>query len=262
MWIYYLICDSTGMIRAQGSRIVWDFYITVLFYIVQFGVFHLIDYYKKLKAQQLLAAQLSQLSLQSELSALKAQLNPHFLYNVFNTINAAIPNSAKNARDMVNKLSDLFRYQLKASREEFVPLKDELEFVEKYLDLEKERFGDRLCYQINAHEELWTVPVPPMLIQPIIENSIKHGISPLIEGGKIVLNIHKVEDSLKIAISDTGVGAQNQQKSDLLTHGVGLSNTDERLRKMYGRGIELTNNTPKGLTVKFALPMDVEIAPL
>lgn len=258
IWLFYLICDQIGMRRAQSSRIVWDFYITVLFYIVQFGVFHLIDYFKKLKEQQLLAAQLSQLNLQSELSALKAQLNPHFLYNVFNTINAAIPTSAKNARDMVNKLSDLFRYQLKASREEFVSLKEELEFVEKYLDLEKERFGDRLLFEINVSQEILNIEIPPMLIQPIIENSVKHGISPLIEGGKISLDIRKKENFLKFVISDTGVGIDKQRKVDLLKLGIGLSNTEERLEKMYGKGMELTDNNPKGLIVKFNIPINNE----
>lgn len=262
IWTYYMICDTIGMIRAQGSRIIWDFYITFLFYIVQFGVFHLIFYYKKLKEQQLLATQLSKLNLQSELAALKAQLNPHFLYNIFNTINAAIPTSAKNARDMVNKLSDLFRYQLKASREEYVALKEELEFVEKYLDLEKERFGNRLFFEIEVKEEDLDIKIPPMLIQPIIENSVKHGISPLIEGGKISLYIRKIKNTLQIVVSDTGAGIENQQKSDLLKRGVGLSNTDERLQKMYGNRIELTDNTPKGLTVKFTLPINKEIDPL
>lgn len=258
IWIYYMISDAIDMRRAQGSLIVWDFYITVLFYIVQFGMFHLSDYYKKLKEQQLMAAQLSKLNLQSELSALKAQLNPHFLYNVFNTINAAIPTSAKNARDMVNKLSDLFRYQLKASREEFVFLKEELDFVEKYLDLEKERFGDRLLFEIDVQPEILNMKIPPMLIQPIIENSIKHGISPLIEGGKIYLKIWKGKNALHIEIGDTGVGIEHQPKSELLKQGIGLSNTDERLQKMYGNGIELSENMPKGLIVKFALPINKE----
>ncbi|MFK7810104.1 MAG: sensor histidine kinase [Saprospiraceae bacterium] len=258
MWVYYMLSDSIGMIRAQGSQIVWDFYITVLFYIVQFGVFHLIDYYKKLKQQQLLAMQLSQLNLQSELSALKAQLNPHFLYNVFNTINAAIPVSAKNARDMVNKLSDLFRYQLKASREELVMVIEELEFVKKYLDLERERFGDRLLFEIDVDEEILNVKIPPMLLQPIVENSVKHGISPLIEGGKISLDIRNMGSSLQIVISDTGAGIDNQRKSDLLKRGIGLSNTEERLEKMYGKGMELTDNTPKGLIVKFEVPINNE----
>ncbi|OJJ13900.1 hypothetical protein BKI52_45310 [marine bacterium AO1-C] len=260
VWIYYLICDRYGIRRLQGSRIVWDYYITVLFYIVQFGNFHLYEYYKKLQQQQLIAAQLGKLNLQSELSALKAQLNPHFLYNVFNTINAAIPKTAKHARDMVNKLSDLFRYQLKASREELVSVQEELTFVKQYLDLEKERFGSRLSFEMNVDEVLWEEKIPPILIQPIVENAVKHGISPLIEGGKICLHISKSsQNTLKVAISDTGNGIDHQGKSELLKRGIGLSNTDERLQKMYGKGLVLEDNSPQGLIVKFIIPLENEM---
>ncbi|HAS43123.1 MAG TPA: sensor histidine kinase [Microscillaceae bacterium] len=260
VWVYYLICDRYGIHRLQGSRIVWDYYITVLFYIVQFGNFHLYEYYKKLQQQQLIAAQLGQLNLQSELSALKAQLNPHFLYNVFNTINAAIPKTAKHARDMVNKLSDLFRYQLKASREELVSVKEELTFVQQYLELEKERFGARLSFEMQVDDTLLKEKIPPILIQPIVENSVKHGISPLIEGGTICLQICKTpQNTLNITISDTGTGVDRQQKSDLLKRGIGLSNTDERLQKMYGIGLALKDNTPQGLIVNFTIPLENEI---
>ena len=257
VWTYYLICDRYGIHRLQGSRVVWDYYITVLFYIVQFGNFHLYEYYKKLQQQQLIAAQLGRLTLQSELSALKAQLNPHFLYNVFNTINAAIPKTAKHARDMVHKLSDLFRYQLKASREELVTVKEELTFVKQYLDLEKERFGSRLSFEMKLEEALLEEKIPPLLIQPIVENAVKHGISPLIEGGKICLDIHKTSSTdLNIVISDTGNGIDHQGKSELLKRGIGLSNTDERLQKMYGKGLDLEDNHPQGLVVKFTIPLE------
>ncbi|MEO0340561.1 MAG: histidine kinase, partial [Bacteroidota bacterium] len=257
IWVfsYHQICDYLGIYRLKGSRIVWDYYLTALFYIIQFGIMHLYVYYKELQAQQLIAAQLGKLSLQSELSALKAQLNPHFLYNVFNTINAAIPKSAKPARDMVNELSDLFRYQLKASREERVTVGEELEFVRKYLDLEKERFGERLEYQLNVEEEVLKESIPPLIFQPIVENAIKHGISPLIEGGEIVLSILKEGDCLTVRIRDNGRGIGDQNKDHLLEQGVGLSNTEERLKKMYGNGLELLDNQPRGLMVKFSLPL-------
>ena len=212
LYSYYWLCDLYDIYRLRGSRIVWDVYLTALFYIIQFGNLHLYEYYKKLQQQQLLAVQLGKLNLQSELSALKAQLNPHFLYNVFNTINAAIPKTAKPARDMVNKLSDLFRYQLKASRAEFVTLKEELDFIEKYLDLEKERFGERLAFKIDAPTLILEEKVPPMLFQPIIENAIKHGISPQITGGEVDIRIRKVGDQLQVAISDTGVGINDKDK--------------------------------------------------
>lgn len=245
--------------RVQGTRVVWDYYITVLFYIVQFGNFHLYEYYKKLQQQQLIAAQLGQLTLQSELAALKAQLNPHFLYNVFNTINAAIPKTAKHARDMVNKLSDLFRYQLKASRAELVSLQEELTFVKQYLDLEKERFGTRLAFEMHVEDALLDKKIPPVLIQPIVENAVKHGISPLIEGGTIRLHISKpTPNTLSVVISDTGTGIHQQPKSELLKRGIGLSNTNERLQKMYDQGLNLEDNHPQGLVVRFTVPLKTE----
>lgn len=256
--IYYAICDRLGIFRLSDSRVIWDFYLTILFYCIQFGIFHLYAYSKKLQAQELLSAQLSKLNAQSELSTLKAQLNPHFLYNVFNTINAAIPTTAKNARNMVNELSDLFRYQLKASREELVPLKEEIEFVRKYLDLEKERFGERLQYEITVDSETEEELIPPIIIQPLVENAIKHGISPLIKGGIIRISVARQNEVLQFSVYDTGKGVKGQHKAQLLTKGVGLSNTNERLLKMYGEVLELWENKEGGLCVGFSIPLTKE----
>src|SRR5690606_10526197 len=99
--------------------------------------------------------------LKSELSAIKAQLNPHFLYNIFNTISASVPSENEKTRHMIAELSDLFRYQLKASQTELVPLKDELDFVKKYLDLEKERFEERLEIEISVDDSILNDMVPP-----------------------------------------------------------------------------------------------------
>ena len=254
--IYYPICDYFGLFRLLGQRVVWDVYLTILFYAIQFGIFHVYSYSKELKEQELLSAELKRLNAESELSALKAQLNPHFLYNVFNTINSAIPTTAKNARNMVNELSDLFRYQLKASREKRIPLEEELEFVRKYLDLEKERFGKRLTYEITADRESRELLIPPIIIQPIVENSVKHGISPQIEGGQITINVNHRNDVLEISICDTGKGIEGEAKDKLLSKGVGLANTNERLLKMYRKGIQLTENRPKGLCVRFTIPLN------
>src|SRR5690554_5682972 len=107
---------------------------------------------------------------------------------------------------MIAELSDLFRYQLKAAQTELVHLKDELDFVKKYLDLEKERFQERLEIEIDVENSILNELVPPMLLQPLVENSVKHGLSPLIDGGKISISIHKKNNKLKFEISDTGVG--------------------------------------------------------
>ena len=254
--VYYAICDRLGFFRLSGSSVVWDYYLAVLFYCILFGAFHLYAYSNQLKAQELLSAELSKLNAESELSALKAQLNPHFLYNVFNTINAAIPTTAKNARNMVTELSDLFRYQLKASRNNLIPLQEELEFVRKYLELEKERFAERLQYTITMDSGIEESLIPPIIIQPLVENAIKHGISPLIEGGHIKISVKLQVNSLHCSVCDTGKGTNGRVKEELLAKGVGLSNTNERLLKMYGEGLELKENKLGGLCVYFSIPSD------
>ena len=178
-------------------------------------------------------------------------MNPHFLYNVFNTINASVPSKQEKTRQLIATLADLFRYQLKASKKELVPLSDEIEFVNKYLELEKARFEERLEIAINVPEELNQEMVPPMLLQPLVENSVKHGISNSVEGGTISVTIFKDEDKLKFEIADTGKGVKD--KKSLFGKGIGLSNTQLRLQKMYQSQLELLDNEPHGLKIRFSL---------
>ena len=152
---------------------------------------------------------------------------------------------------MIAQLSDLFRYQLQASQSELVPLREELEFVEKYLDLEKARFNERLQIDINVPDELLDERVPPMLLQPLVENSVKHGLASLIDGGSIYISIKKSEGKLKFEISDTGIGIKD--KSAVFKKGMGLTNTRLRLQKMYDSQLELMDNEPRGLKIRFSL---------
>ncbi|MEL6536903.1 MAG: histidine kinase [Bacteroidota bacterium] len=252
--VYYVLCEYLGLFYLKGSDRVWDFYLAALFYLIQFVGFHMYEYFVRHRKQALLTAQLKQLATQSELSALKAQLNPHFLYNVFNTINAAIPSKAERSRNMVAKLSDLFRYQLKASKEEAVTVREELDFVLKYLDLEKERFGDRLRFESEIEEGALPRLVPPLLLQPLVENAVKHGLSPLIEGGELTIRVSVDESRLCFAVADTGVGLAPDSEDTLLSQGVGLSNTHNRLVKMFGEGLSFTPQSPRGLMVQFSIP--------
>lgn len=249
--VYYWACDLLGIWRFENSGQVWDIYIPMLQYFIQFGIFHAYEYYhisqKKLKQEM----ELKNAALKSELNAIKAQLNPHFLYNVFNTINASIPETQETTREMIADLADLFRYQLKASREDYVPLKDELQFVKQYLDLEKKRFEDRLSIEIDVPENLLDRPVPPMVLQPIVENALKHGIAPLVDGGKVTIKITDQDGNLHFEVADTGVGVEDT--NNILNEGVGLSNTQLRLKKMYESQLHFMHNQPTGLIVRFAL---------
>ncbi len=247
----YEIIDYLGQNRLRGKGVVWDWYIPFLFMTIQFGCFFAYRYFKDNQRKLRIEGELKSAALRSELSALKAQLNPHFLYNVFNTISASVPAEQEKTRHLIAELSDLFRYQLKASQVDRVPLREELDFVEKYLALEKERFGERLTVTINVSAELKDEMVPPMLLQPIVENSIKHGLASLIEGGKISISIVRKREKLYFEIADTGVGIKDKMAA--FDTGIGLTNTRLRLEKMYQSSMELSDNEPKGLKISFAL---------
>ncbi|KAB7729344.1 sensor histidine kinase [Rudanella paleaurantiibacter] len=250
--VYYTISDGLGLGRLRGTGIVWDTYISTLFYLVQFGIFHAYSYYRDHQRHRIREAELRELAVQSELSALKAQLNPHFLYNVFNTISASVPPEQEHTRELLADLSDMFRYQVRASRTEWVPVQDELTFVRKYLDLETARFGDRLQVRLDVPDEVLNLAIPPMLLQPIVENSVKHGISPLIEGGEVRVSLHREANALLVEIADTGAGMRTSVGAG---QGVGLANTRLRLEKMFGGELTVMANEPQGTRVAFRVPL-------
>jgi len=251
MIIYYPLSEAIGFGHLRGYAQVWDIFISGLFYLFQFGIFHAYQYYHDNQRNLVLKAELSKAAIKSELAALKAQVNPHFLYNVFNTINASLPPEQEKTRELIAKLSDMFRYQLKASTSEFVPLSEELDFVMKYLDLEKARFEDRLRVIIDVPEALKETPVPPMILQPLVENSVKHGISKLIDGGEVMIRVRQEGQKIAFEVSDTGAGVVD--KSTLFNAGVGLNNTKLRLEKQYGAVMKLSDNKPQGLKIQFAI---------
>ena len=239
----FFVLDSYGR--------VWDYYIPALFYFIQFGIYHTYEYYQKNQRNLEKQAILREAALTSELTALKAQLNPHFLYNTFNTISASVPPEQENTREMIATLADLFRYQLKASKEDLVPLKDELDFINKYITLEQERFGDKLIVNYDIPDKVKSAMIPPMLLQPLVENSIKHGLASLIEGGEITIKIYYRGEKLHFTVADTGVGVKD--KSIIFNRGVGLTNTKLRLEKIYGSTLTLSDNVPQGLKIEFAI---------
>lgn len=249
--IFYSILEYFGYNHLSGSSQAWDIYIPGLFYCIQFGVLHAYEYYENNQEQQIIQSALREAVLKNELAALKSQLNPHFLYNVFNTINASVPKELENTRNMIATLADMFRYQLQASQSDLVPLRDEINFVKQYLELEKARFENRLEIVIDVDESILNEAVAPMIIQPLVENGIKHGLSPLIEGGEIRVEIKKDKDILYFTIADTGIGAID--KTALFNKGIGLTNTKLILEKMYNTGLKITDNRPQGLKIEFEI---------
>ncbi len=256
--LFYVTMEALDKGHLRGSSQVWDLYIPALFYIIQFSLFHGFEYYHQWQAQKEIEHQLREISLKNELSAIKAQLNPHFLYNVFNTISASVPPEQERTREMIADLSDLFRYQLKASRTELVPLREEIQFVQKYLDLEKARFGERLVVKLQITEGVLSELVPSMVLQPLVENCLKHGLASLVEGGEVSISIKKDGDLLHFEIADTGIGVQNK---DILlkSEGIGLKNTQLRLEKLHDSSLHFSDTQPHGLTIKFEIKTKYDV---
>ncbi|AEI51924.1 sensor histidine kinase [Runella slithyformis] len=252
---FYAVADAFGIGHLEGYGQVWDLYISLLFYILQFGIFHAYSYHQNLQRQQKLEAELRQAALQSELAALKAQINPHFLYNTFNTISASVPPELEHTRELLAELADMFRYQLRATKTDFVTVREEVDFAKKYLDLEKARFGDRLRVDIHVAPDAADAKIPPMILQPLVENSVKHGIASLIEGGEVRINVLQKNGALLFEISDTGVGMNHSLKgsSPAESEGIGLKNTQLRLEKMLGAQLRISQNQPRGTKIEFEI---------
>jgi two-component system, LytTR family, sensor kinase len=258
VWInlFYAICDSLNIGHLTGAGSVWDYYISALIYVIQFSIFHIYDAYVQLIKQKEKENQLITTAYKNEMNALKAQIQPHFLFNTLNSISASVPPTLEHTREMIAQLADTFRYGLRATMEELVPLKDELKFIQDCLNLEKERFGDRmqLIYEIN--ERLLEQKIPPMLLQPLIENAVKHGIAKSVEGGSITISISAANNKICFAVKDTGAGLKNKSTVEMLSNGIGLSNTQKRLYFLFGESIQIQPNEPRGAIVSFAIPMN------
>ena len=207
---------------------------------------------RQLQAKERLEEQLRALTAQAELKALKAQINPHFLFNTLNTIAALTHTNPALAEATVERLAEMFRYVLAGSERGVVPLAEELSFIEGYLEIERARFGDRLCVTREIAPEALSLPVPSLILQPLVENAIKHGRGA--DGGiELAIRVLAQGDEVLIAIADQGPGMPaNHQIGEGPGHG--LRNVDERLRKSYGRRLEIGENEPHGTIATVRIP--------
>ena len=197
-----------------------------------------------------------QLLLKARMDALSSQINPHFLFNTLNTVSALIRIDPDSARGVVLKLSNILRRLLR-KHETFVPLSEELQFIDDYLDIEVARFGrDNLEIVKQLGEETLEAFVPSMLLQPIVENCLKHGLAPKLGGGKIQLRTTTRDGRLHIEIEDNGVGISEEKMPHVYVEGIGLSNVRERLHVLYGAdfNLEIHSRPGEGTVIRIDVP--------
>jgi signal transduction histidine kinase len=201
--------------------------------------------------------EMGKLTTEAELKALRAQINPHFLFNALTTIGHLIQTAPDRAVDTLLNLTELLRRVLR-STEEWVPLGAEIDLVVAYLDIERARFEERLEIDIDVPAELRVVKLPPLILQPLVENSIKHGIARLKQGGRVAVSARLADGALQLRVEDTGAGASEAAFGTARGEGVGLKNVKERLRGYYGDGASLSIESRPGVgtTVQLRVPTD------
>ncbi|WP_305823275.1 sensor histidine kinase [Massilia brevitalea] len=192
---------------------------------------------------------------EARLRALQAQIEPHFLYNTLANVVSLIDTQPAQARRMLERFIDYLRASLAASRGDSATLGGELDLVRAYLDVLGVRMGARLRYRIEADADTRALPIAPMLLQPLVENAIMHGIEPKMEGGEVLVRARLVEDALCVEVSDSGMGLGHAPPRP--GGGVGLSNLRERVRQLHGPAaqLQLIENQPCGVTSRLLLPL-------
>jgi two-component system, LytTR family, sensor kinase len=236
LWVWALIYAAT--VTAIG---------------IEIKVFNSVRIQIKLEEQE-------RLLLHARMESLQNQINPHFLFNTLNSISSLVRFDPDTARDMIFKLATILRRLLNSS-DSFVPLREEFEFIDNYLDIEVVRFGREKLRVVREFDPAsLDVVVPSMLLQPLVENSIKHGLSPKIEGGSIFLRSRVNNSRLIIEVEDDGVGmgnAQLEESSSWSGMGIGMANISERLQVLYGDTARMTidSHEGKGTLIRIRLPL-------
>jgi two-component sensor histidine kinase len=263
--IHQFVLESIVAVSFAGppEGLSWENQVRNLLRFVDYGIMiywalvvieHSVRYYRMYQERSLRAAQLEAQLAEAQLQALRMQLQPHFLFNTMNAISVLIEKDPELARRTLGRLGDLLRLTLENSRHQEVTLRAELEFLDRYLQIEQTRFGDRLTVSISVDPDLCDVLVPNMILQPIVENAIKHGINR--QRGAGVIEIHAVRDNeaLRISIIDNGRGLDGDARVD---SGVGIANIKARLEKLYGdkSKFEISNRTNGGVSAVISLPL-------
>jgi signal transduction histidine kinase len=267
--LYVLITSLVGLEAARQTflgafrgQLVTSFHSEVLTYWMVIGLCHGVGYYRKYRERDLRAAQLESRLAQAQLDALKMQLHPHFLFNTLNSISVLMSEDVTAARRMLMRLSELLRTSLENVGRHEVSLREELEFLRNYLEIEQTRFQDRLAVRIDVEPAALDARVPNLILQPLVENAIRHGTAPRAQPGLIEIRAVRENGMVQLQVRDNGAGLGSTTPQNLLK-GIGLSNTQARLKQLYGADhrFEMCEPSGGGLEVTIRIPFRDGLAP-
>jgi len=226
-------------------------------YWIILGVFMALYYYNRYRDREVELVVMENELNNAQLSALKMQLQPHFLFNTLNTVSALISSNTKDAQRVLARLGNLLRTLLDQNKKNFIRLEDEINYIKNYLDIEQIRFMDRLIVEYKIDVEGLNAIVPNLILQPLVENAIKHGFSNRPEGGKIIISSFIKDKRLHMEVGDDGKGCDNCEELTL-NSGIGLRNTRERLEKIYKSDFSfiLSSELEKGFKVQIIIPLN------
>jgi len=257
MGTYWIIGESLDTWLHEAQEMLFlNFDWEMMTYWTIVGVGTALKYLHEARARELSAVQLETRLVEARLHTLQRQMQPHFLFNTLNTISALMHRDVDAADAMIARLSDLLRMSLQRVGVQQVPLNEELDFLSKYLEIEQTRFRDRLTVVFDVQAETLDALVPNLLLQPLVENAIKHGIGPRPTPGQIAVRARINGALLELDVQDNGVGLSAARLTDF-NRGVGLSNTRSRLDQLYGslHRFEFRQPAEGGLLVCIAIPM-------
>lgn len=235
--------------EALGFSFRHNFHVNLVTYWAIVGVFHLVAYYRGLREQELVASRYEEQLARAELSALRMQLQPHFLFNALNSISELVYVDPSSADRMLVRLSELLRQSLETTGQQEIPLEQEMEFVERYLELERMRYSDRMRLQMFVDEFTLDAAVPTFLLQPLVENAIVHGVGKSLGPCRVAIRSRREGDELYLEVeNDLPPGGAPGPRGD--REGVGVHNTRARLAQLYGdRGRLELELRPEGIAI-------------
>jgi two-component system LytT family sensor kinase len=194
-------------------------------YVITAAVYYIIRYFEHMQKREQEKGELALKNREMQLSLLKSQINPHFLFNTLNSINTLVGSSKEQARKVITQLSDIFRYALDSHGDKPVKLVQELDFIDNYIRIQQVRFGMRLKFVKQVDYTCLGIVIPPMILQPLVENSVKYGIAPKDEGGTIVVTVKRINQMIFFEVKDDGLGINSKKVMDGNSSGVGIRNT-------------------------------------